>query len=417
MTVGDELIVKPVENSTQENKSSNTLPAVEVTTDKTVYPLSNTLSTIDEDIHLYVKPIVDIGDGTPNTPVVKVDQLILRSKLLQIDESLELIAKDQGGVFRENHEDSSIKTIQNALMQLNFELGFVEARDKFCSMTTQTIKLFQKLYKPSHNTHADYSIGNADGIVGRNTLLALDEALQDDWSCIRYELRISRKKLYRRHSSINSFVGDRNKDLTVRAKQGGTLGEFKLVDLYNNDKILLEGDTLEADDYQPKVSGSDSYIPTGTYRMIDNPGAAWMPYRLVHTNKKSAKEVFGTRGMINIHVGNYPWNLEGCILLGQKGKSTTEFDTPEKIDDDLYTNHSGFEYPKIGPSGPVVRSFKDQISKLLSQTGLKTYDGSNATYTKNFYFQLVISITDQEMDETFEYGSNDNNNKYVLLEN
>nr|MCD6725468.1 hypothetical protein [Vibrio cholerae] len=40
---------------------------------------------------------------------------------------------------------------------------------------------FQKSYQPSHQTHPSYSIGPVDGIVGKGTLLALDEALMDGW--------------------------------------------------------------------------------------------------------------------------------------------------------------------------------------------------------------------------------------------
>ncbi|ACH64055.1 LysM domain protein [Aliivibrio fischeri MJ11] len=419
LAVGDKLVVEVRTKKTSEKIISNTLPAEDITTNKNVYAFANTQCIANDDIHMYVKPLVDLGDANKNTPVVKTTKLVLQSTLLQSVESLELLAKGNGVLLKENHKGPEVKSIQNALMKLDFELGISEASENFGSMTKQTLTLFQKLYEPSHKTHADYSIGSADGIVGKNTILALDEALQDGWSCIRYELRISRKKLYRRHNSVNDFIGNKNTDLTVRAKQGGTLGEFKFVDLYNDDKVLLEGVTLEADDYQPTESGSDSYVPTGTYRMIDNPGAAWMPYRLVHANKKTAKDAFGTRSTINIHAGNYPWSLEGCILLGKKGTSTTAIDKAVKNNDGTYSAHSGFEYPKIGPSSSIIKLFKDEINdvaKLLTQTKLKTYDGSTSTYTKNFYPQLKIIITDTEMDEEYEYGSGDNEKKYLLVE-
>ncbi|MUK94793.1 LysM peptidoglycan-binding domain-containing protein, partial [Aliivibrio fischeri] len=418
LAVGDELIVEVKTEKTPEKVTSNTLPAEDITTDKKVYAFANTQCTAGDDIHMYVKPLVDLGDANKNTPVVKTTKLILQSTLLQNVESLELLAKGKGVLLKENHKGSEIKAIQNALMALDFELGITEASENFGSMTKQTLTLFQKLYEPSHKTHADYSIGSADGIVGKNTILALDEALQDGWSCIRYELRISRKKLYRRHSSVNDFVGNKNTDLTVRAKQGGTLGEFKFVDLYNDDQILLEGVTLEADDYEPTESGSDSYVPTGTYRMIDNPGAAWMPYRLVHANKKTAKDAFGTRSTINIHAGNYPWSLEGCILLGKKGTSTTAIDKAVRNNDGTYSAHSGFEYPFIGTSKDTIDDFIEEIDinkKLLLQKKLNTYDGGDLTYKTNFYPQLRISITDTEMNDTYEYGSNDHDKKYQLV--
>ncbi|HDZ3742534.1 TPA: type VI secretion system tip protein VgrG, partial [Vibrio cholerae] len=41
-----------------------------------------------------------------------------------------------------------------------------------------------KSYQPSHQTHPSYSIGAVDGIVGKGTLLALDEALMDGWQVV-----------------------------------------------------------------------------------------------------------------------------------------------------------------------------------------------------------------------------------------
>ena len=214
------------------------------------------------------------------------------------------------------------------------------------------------------------------------------------------------------------IVGNKNTDLTVRAKQGGTLGEFKFVDLYNDDKILLEGVTLEADDYEPTESGSDSYVPTGTYRMIDNPGATWMPYRLVHTDKKTADDAFGTRSTINIHRGNYPWSLEGCILLGKKDSSAILIDKAIIKAGGTKTSHSGFEHPFIGASKNMVDSFIKEIDinkKLLHQKKLNTYDGGDSTYKTDFYPQLKISIIDTDMNHTYEYGSDDNEKKYLLI--
>ncbi len=43
------------------------------------------------------------------------------------------------------------------------------------------LKQFQKSYQPSHQTLPSYSIGAVDGIVGKGTLLAIDEVLMYGW--------------------------------------------------------------------------------------------------------------------------------------------------------------------------------------------------------------------------------------------
>ncbi|MGD8119289.1 peptidoglycan-binding domain-containing protein, partial [Vibrio sp. TRT 29B02] len=51
----------------------------------------------------------------------------------------------------------------------------------FGSKTEQAVKSFQQTYKPTHTTHAQYNLDKTDGVVGRNTVLALDEAVVEQW--------------------------------------------------------------------------------------------------------------------------------------------------------------------------------------------------------------------------------------------
>ncbi|GIB79889.1 vgrG protein [Vibrio cholerae] len=74
-----------------------------------------------------------------------------------------------------------VKLLQETLIKLGFNLGKAGADGDFGSKTKTAIEQFQKSYQPSHQTHPSYSIGPVDGIVGKGTLLALDEALMDGW--------------------------------------------------------------------------------------------------------------------------------------------------------------------------------------------------------------------------------------------
>lgn len=46
-------------------------------------------------------------------------------------------------------------------------------------------------YTPTNKIHVDYNIGSVDGIVGKNTLLALDEAVVGKWIYERGEFKFT----------------------------------------------------------------------------------------------------------------------------------------------------------------------------------------------------------------------------------
>ncbi|WP_241906563.1 pesticin C-terminus-like muramidase, partial [Vibrio lentus] len=63
-------------------------------------------------------------------------------------------------------------------------LGPVGADCDFGQATESAIKQFQKVYEPTHTTHENYQFGEVDGIVSKNTTLALDEAVNENWKYI-----------------------------------------------------------------------------------------------------------------------------------------------------------------------------------------------------------------------------------------
>ena len=103
---------------------------------------------------------------------------LLKSELLCHSETLNHLAKTRSGVYRAGTKGSAVKLIQQVLQKLAFDL---KANGYFDETTKQHVQQFQKAYTPSHTTHPSYTMGGADGVVGRKTLFALDEALLDSW--------------------------------------------------------------------------------------------------------------------------------------------------------------------------------------------------------------------------------------------
>ncbi|MDV2349830.1 type VI secretion system tip protein TssI/VgrG [Vibrio cholerae] len=114
-------------------------------------------------------------------PEEKTPERILKSDLLKPSDELEKLAKRQASAYRQGNHSDEVKLLQEALIKLGFDLGKAGADGDFGSKTKTAIEQFQKSYQPSHQTHPSYSIGAVDGIVGKGTLLALDEALMDGW--------------------------------------------------------------------------------------------------------------------------------------------------------------------------------------------------------------------------------------------
>lgn len=95
----------------------------------------------------------------------------------------------------------------------------------------------------------------------------------------------------------------------------GTIGEFIL---YDNEKIVQRGYTLEPAGEDTTQSGQDRRIPAGNYDV------AWHNSPRFKKNLPLLYNKFVPKMRhILIHAGNYPEHTSGCILLGdsytQKG--------------------------------------------------------------------------------------------------
>uniref|UniRef100_UPI00263649EB peptidoglycan-binding domain-containing protein n=1 Tax=uncultured Vibrio sp. TaxID=114054 RepID=UPI00263649EB len=119
-----------------------------------------------------------------NTPVIKVKQLILRSELLSTSDNLELLASGDGDGLGKGSKGLEVKVIQEVLIDLGFDLGPAGADGDFGAVTENAIKQFQKNYEPTYTTYNSYQLGENDGVVMRNTILGLDEAINGHWEYI-----------------------------------------------------------------------------------------------------------------------------------------------------------------------------------------------------------------------------------------
>ncbi|MGF1902031.1 pesticin C-terminus-like muramidase [Aliivibrio sifiae] len=181
LKVGDELCVTPPQE-TQDKAPRTTLPPIALTHIGQVSSFVNSFSSMSKRLlNAFVVAALSDKNIPANTPIVNVGKKTLRSTELSASNDLELLANGKGELVKIKAENESVKAIQKALLKLNFDLGSAGADGKFGSGTESVIKTFQSTYTPTNKIHADYKIGSADGIVGKNTLLALDEAVVGQW--------------------------------------------------------------------------------------------------------------------------------------------------------------------------------------------------------------------------------------------
>jgi peptidoglycan hydrolase-like protein with peptidoglycan-binding domain len=79
-----------------------------------------------------------------------------------------------------NSTGAEVKLIQTALQKMNVSIGDAGVDGVFGKDGHNATMTFQENYKPSHNVH-QYTWAEPDGVVGKNTLLAMDEALVSGW--------------------------------------------------------------------------------------------------------------------------------------------------------------------------------------------------------------------------------------------
>lgn len=103
---------------------------------------------------------------------------ILQSSLFTRDKSLmNDIALGRGKELLKGGRSFEVLKIQQALKEVNLYQGV--ANGCFDNQTESAVKKFQQRYDPTHKIHAYYALNGANGVVDKNTVLALDEAVKE----------------------------------------------------------------------------------------------------------------------------------------------------------------------------------------------------------------------------------------------
>lgn len=172
------------------------------------------------------------------------------------------------------------------------------------------------------------------------------------------------------------------------ARQGGTISKFTV---FVDGIEKLSGYILEAAGPSSRVKGSDQRVFPGSYFLTRNPGSkGHHPFRLVQKDQQAAKRIFGNRVACNIHTGNRPENIEGCLAPGENYK----------------TSGSGInEYPVVENSKPTLNKLVKIIEEHSRTTGdITVYDGAKLGYgpkaknyvnkrlTTPFFLDVLLTI-------------------------
>lgn len=115
-----------------------------------------------------------------NTPASVIP--ILKSTRLKNEVNMNALGKGSWSALSFGMKNFEILKAQEALQDVKILKG--KADGIFGSETEQAVKTFQNSYTPTNKTHAFYQLNNADGVVGTNTVLALDEAITEEWVLI-----------------------------------------------------------------------------------------------------------------------------------------------------------------------------------------------------------------------------------------
>ncbi|WP_394134361.1 LysM peptidoglycan-binding domain-containing protein [Aliivibrio fischeri] len=347
LKVGDELCVNDSQQA-QDKEERITLPPIVLTHIGQVSSFVNSFSTMSKRLlNAFVVAALSDKNIPANTPIVNVGKKTLRSTELSASNDLELLANEKGEVIKKKAESESVKAIQKALLKLNFDLGSAGADGKFGSGTESVIKTFQSTYTPTNKIHADYKIGSADGIVGKNTLLALDEAVVGKWkikrSCLcnkpitKYELSkvLSQKRIesgifeFSKSDKLkNTKIDDFLKQLNLALDRYGVTSCLQKMHFLS--QVLLESDNFKtAEEYKNR----DGSIPKH-----------WENYR--------GGENYHGRGLIQItHDYNYDkyWKYKGKKL-----------DNSVVSDDLYYVIDSSLWYWTQGSAWGDINAFADE---------------------------------------------------------
>ena len=256
LALDNELRVKnTAQNEAHDVVYRNAQSPEDVSGDKWVFSFGNVWSVIEKPFsdvaHMFVQDDTALNK---NTSVIKVNSIRLHSKILSGSDGLEAIAQEKKGAIKKGDKDApksnEIKTIQAALLALNFDLGKYGADGDFGSGTEQVVMDFQREFVPTHEVHAEYEIKESNGIVGKSTLLAIDEALISKFKIQNKSLSTHGKKLLKEIEELRlKPYDDQNGNEISHHIEGATIGYGYLIpksewDIYKNGITEDQADNL-----------------------------------------------------------------------------------------------------------------------------------------------------------------------------
>ena len=246
------------------------------------------------------------------------EENILQSDVLKSSATLNQLAAGFSSAYRKGDKGAEIKLIQQALMQLGFDLGKYGADGDFGSTTERQVKAFQQNYQATHETHSSYQVGQVDGIVGKGTILGLDEAVVGGW-----ESQMLNKptviKLTRKWETSESTIGE-----------------------YFIEGTGIRGYMLEEKGPDTTESGKEQRIPEGEYKLD------WHYGRRFKGVLKLSNALVSSSRAILIHSGNTARDTDGCLLPGKTKRSNFVGNSKTALKDIVdHIKNNGVEGAKI----------------------------------------------------------------------
>lgn len=146
-----------------------------------------------------LKGYIILEDDIRDTGVIKYSP-ILQHKIWKRDSILNNAADEtQKRSYKKTTpliQGEEVKLIQKALQRMKIDIGKDGIDGKYGNDAKHAVETFQANYQPTHNLHPYDWADEPDGIVGKNTLLAMDEALVSGWGYEIKECNINSKAFF-----------------------------------------------------------------------------------------------------------------------------------------------------------------------------------------------------------------------------
>lgn len=176
---------------------------------------------------------------------LKSKELSDSSELNDIVECKVVKAYKKGKGTVPNSKGDEVKLIQTSLQKMKINIGDDGVDGVFGNDGHDAVMTFQENYKPIHNVH-QYTWDEPDGIVGKNTLLAMDEALVSGWKYTNSNAcKINIDTFIKKYTNIHTIWDSQNSTYLKRTLNASSKLSLKklltaILEFYaNSDKCPL----------------------------------------------------------------------------------------------------------------------------------------------------------------------------------